>query len=235
MSGSELEKTSSHLSFPHRSLYSTRLPTHHIRRISETSAMEAVVQLKRFGTVCPFLHRTPLQRLGAFSTQGHPAVGTNHLVHLAQSRCPLMRPALRARGFATTSPALIKTNTRSYASVTEVQQEALRKATNVTESVDQPFVNEASVDPSSAAKRAHDQGHHEGRPTCALGFKKHIQHSPIFNYEGFYEAQLQKKHEDRSYRVRRFPLLRSPSSRLTSRSSGRTVLQQHQQGESPSD
>ncbi|GAA6022995.1 hypothetical protein JCM11491_000350 [Sporobolomyces phaffii] len=180
--------------------------------INTNIPMEAVVQLKRFGAVCPFLHRTPLQHLGAFSTQTN-RLGANQLVHLAQSRCPLMQPALHARGFASTPTRAesakssgLANATRSYASIAEVQQDALRKATTVTENVDAPFVNPASVgvdavesnDPASGAL---GQGqHHEGRPTCALGFKKHIQHSPIFNYEGFYEAQLQKKHEDRSYR-----------------------------------
>lgn len=173
--------------------------------------MEAVVQLKRFGTVCPFLHRTPLQRLSGFSTSTN-RLGTNQLVHLAQSRCPLMQPALQARGFATTTLrstigdnkksniGSTNLNSRNYASITEVQQEALRKATTVTENADASFVN-----PATKLNQVGKEGesHHEGRPTCALGFKKHIQHSPIFNYEGFYEAQLQKKHEDRSYRVSR--------------------------------
>ncbi|GAA5834988.1 hypothetical protein JCM5353_003345 [Sporobolomyces roseus] len=170
--------------------------------------MEAVVQLKRFGTVCPFLHRTPLQRLSGFSTSTN-RLGTNQLVHLAQSRCPLMQPALQARGFATSTLrstigdnkksniGSTNLNSRNYASITEVQQEALRKATTVTENADASFVN-----PATKLNQVGKEGesHHEGRPTCALGFKKHIQHSPIFNYEGFYEAQLQKKHEDRSYR-----------------------------------
>ncbi|GAA5895501.1 5-aminolevulinate synthase [Sporobolomyces salmoneus] len=179
--------------------------------------MEAVVQLKRFGTVCPFLHRTPLQRLGLFSTSTTP-IGTNQLVHLAQSKCPLMKPALQARGFSTSSAVhqqsrdefkgsgLVNTSRRSYASITEVQQEALRKATNITENAQASFVNPASSSTSSKIDaevmiEPRKEEHTQGRPTCALGFKKHIQHSPIgFNYEGFYEAQLQKKHEDRSYR-----------------------------------
>ncbi|GAA5825824.1 hypothetical protein JCM10212_003109 [Sporobolomyces blumeae] len=189
--------------------------------------MEAVVQLKRFGTVCPFLHRTPLQRLGAFSTQTTP-LGSNSLVHLAQSRCPLMQPALHARGFSTSSAVpfvasssssrsgvVDRQQARQYASVTEVQQEALRKATNVEQGVEaeQGFVNpatrsqqqpndESATTPAGQHRTPRSIGseHHEGRPTCALGFKKHIQHSPIFDYEGFYEAQLRKKHEDRSYR-----------------------------------
>ena len=186
--------------------------------------MEAVVQLKRFGVVCPFLHRTPVQKLGSFSTQIiNPRFGaTTQLVHLAQSRCPLMKPALQARGFATTTTNKISNDqlnksrlvnsSRSYASITEVQQEALRKATNVTENVQAPFVNSPTSEGIDQVKQQQQvqggQGeqHYEGRPTCALGFKKHIQHSPIFNYEGFYEAQLQKKHEDRSYRVSRFSL-----------------------------
>ncbi|GAA5961388.1 hypothetical protein JCM3765_004398 [Sporobolomyces pararoseus] len=177
--------------------------------------MEAVVQLKRFGVVCPFLHRTPVQKLGSFSTQlvnpRSGGGGTTQLVHLAQSRCPLMKPALQARGFATTLNRSVEfnksrlVNSRSYASITEVQQEALRKATTVTENVQAPFVNPASegtaqVDAPPPQGQVDREQHYEGRPTCALGFKKHIQHSPIFNYEGFYEAQLQKKHEDRSYR-----------------------------------
>ena len=43
-----------------------------------------------------------------------------------------------------------------------------------------------------------------GRPTTALGFAKHTvtSHRPGFGYEQFYTAELDKKHKDKSYRVR---------------------------------
>ena len=138
-----------------------------------------------------------------------------------------MQPALQARGFATTTlrssigdnkksnSGSTNLKSRNYASITEVQQEALRKATTVTENAVASFVN-----PATKLNQVGKEGesHYEGRPTVALGFKKHIQHSPIFNYEGFYEAQLQKKHEDRSYRVNYTlkSLYTSRSSKLTS-------------------
>ncbi|GAA5903645.1 hypothetical protein JCM5296_001377 [Sporobolomyces johnsonii] len=181
--------------------------------------MEAVSQLKRFGAVCPFLHRTPLNRLSTFS-QSTNSLGANKLVHIAQSRCPLMSQALVARGFATSAARPVEksdkpTNpqsrissapshlVRGYASIAEVQEAAIRKATAVPTQSTASFINpatagEAPQDGDVAHKPA--DVHHEGRPTCALGFKKHIAYSPSFDYEGFYQSELAKKHENKSYR-----------------------------------
>ncbi|GAA5938301.1 hypothetical protein JCM1841_006300 [Sporobolomyces salmonicolor] len=181
--------------------------------------MEAVSQLKRFGAMCPFLHRTPLNRLSAFS-KSTDALGANKLVHIAQSRCPLMSQALLARGFATSAARPVEkadkpTNpqsrissapshlVRGYASIAEVQEAAVRKATTVSTQSTASFINpatagEAPQDGDVVHKPA--DVHHEGRPTCALGFKKHIAYSPSFDYEGFYQWELAKKHENKSYR-----------------------------------
>ncbi|GAA5883142.1 hypothetical protein JCM3774_005334 [Rhodotorula dairenensis] len=96
---------------------------------------------------------------------------------------------------------------RTYASITEIEDKVARNATAVPSKSAQPsFVNPASI--SSSAGAAGDAAespevHSEGRPTCALGFAKHrvTSYRPgQFDYDSFYAAELEKKHQDKSYR-----------------------------------
>jgi 5-aminolevulinate synthase len=112
------------------------------------------------------------------------------------------------------SSAPISLGRRTYASITEIEDKAARTATAVPSKSAQPsFVNPASISTSSSsssgAAAAGDAAklpevHSEGRPTCALGFAKHrvTSYRPgQFDYDSFYAAELEKKHQDKSYRV----------------------------------
>lgn len=194
-------------------------------------AVDPVLGLKRFGQVCPFLARSSVGALRTFSTQSIRGTAANRLSELATTRCPLMSVALAQRGFrsvaaaqvgsatnhkATTSNSFIQSRPvhqrRSYASITEIEDKAARKAKAVPAKSAQPsFVNPASISSSasSGADAASDAAtstevHSEGRPTCALGFAKHrvTSYRPgQFDYDAFYAAELEKKHQDKSYRV----------------------------------
>lgn len=200
--------------------------------------MDACLALKRFSSACPFLRASPVSALRSYSTQRSlvPAPGGNRLAELATTQCPLMRVALvhKAQGLHTraadsvaaatseanhkapkssaSTPAGATTIARGYASIAEIQQDAVRRAVD-PEQAAPAFVNPASISsmPSSSSQgvgagEVHDpnQTHAELRPTCALGFAKHniTSHRPGFDYEAFYGSELTKKHQDKSYRVR---------------------------------
>ena len=105
----------------------------------------------------------------------------------------------------------ISVGRRTYASITEIEDKAARTATAVPSKSAQPsFVNPASISSSSSGAAAPGDAatlpevHSEGRPTCALGFAKHrvTSYRPgQFDYDSFYAAELEKKHQDKSYRV----------------------------------
>lgn len=114
------------------------------------------------------------------------------------------------------SSSPISLGRRTYASITEIEDKAARTATAVPSKSAQPsFVNPASISSSSSGAAAPGDAatlpevHSEGRPTCALGFAKHrvTSYRPgQFDYDSFYAAELEKKHQDKSYRVSRlFP------------------------------
>lgn len=92
---------------------------------------------------------------------------------------------------------------RGYASIAAVEAAALERATSPS-SPQPSFVNSASIGDNKDIRTPAQQGHAQGRPTCALGFAKHVitSHRPGFDFEAFYEAELDKKHKDKSYRVR---------------------------------
>ncbi|GAA5846322.1 hypothetical protein JCM9279_001325 [Rhodotorula babjevae] len=203
--------------------------------------MDACTALKRF-SACPFLRQSPVAALRSYSTQRSfvPAPGGNRLAELASTQCPLMRTALVQRNLAqglhtraadsaatttTTTSSAAEANhkslkspspaalARGYASIAEVQQDALRRAVDPKGAAQQPgapsFVNPASTADSSSSMGAagtedgaSQQGHASDRPTCALGFAKHnvTSHRPGFDYEAFYGSELTKKHQDKSYR-----------------------------------
>ncbi|GAA5999591.1 uncharacterized protein JCM10292_004254 [Rhodotorula paludigena] len=194
------------------------------------TAVDPCTALKRFSGVCPFLRSTSATSLRSFSTQ--PALVStsvrpgNRLAELAGTQCPLMSAALARRALAAPAIAAPAPNhsrpkstlaarksdvavARGYASIAEVHQDALRKATAAASPTPAPaFVNPASLSSDKSGSRAADEAHEpnevhsEGRPTCALGFAKHriTSFRPGFDYEAFYGSELDKKHQDKSYR-----------------------------------
>ncbi|BGP33360.1 mitochondrial 5-aminolevulinate synthase [Rhodotorula toruloides] len=186
-------------------------------------AYEVAQALKRYGAVCPFLSHASVSSLRQYSTQSLRGTYTNRLTELASTRCPLMSHALAERGFATsavvparqqpatTNQATPKSSStlahspspaalaRGYASIAEVQENAVRRATETSQAPQPAFVNPASI---SRDAHSPNEVHSEGRPTCALGFAKHriTSFRPGFDYEAFYGGELAKKHQDKSYR-----------------------------------
>lgn len=191
--------------------------------------MEAIRGLKAFSNVCPFLRNSSIGGLRSLSLTPNGGIGgSNRLAHLAQTGCPLMSLAYAAKGYSTNATSTIKplsntntttttktggnaTQTRGYASIAEQQAESLRlqrqaTAAKITSSI-LSSSTKTSSSTSTVAGEAEDSPSREffgGRPTNALGFAKHTVTSarPGFDYEDFYNSELAKKHQDKSYRVR---------------------------------
>lgn len=180
--------------------------------------MEAIRGLKAFGAVCPFLHKSTISGLRSLSTQATPA--GNRLAHLAQTKCPLMSMAYAAKSFSTSAHPLVAvkpativeqekqqattfpSQVRGYASIAEQQAESARLQRQEAAAAAAAATGQ-SGGVAAEAEQQPDRTFPGGRPTNALGFAKHVVTSarPGFDYEGFYHAELDKKHKDKSYRV----------------------------------
>ncbi|GAA6015800.1 hypothetical protein JCM10207_008800 [Rhodosporidiobolus poonsookiae] len=157
-------------------------------------------------TRCPLMSHALAQR-GFSSSATCPVSGQSTkspLSNHSAAKCPVAHAA--AATPATTTDAQLK---RGYASIAEVQENALRRATTPASAgaAAPAFVNPASIAPNADgadvdAAHAPNEVHSAGRPTCALGFAKHRITSarPGFDYEDFYQSELAKKHKDKSYR-----------------------------------
>lgn len=158
--------------------------------------MQALHGLKTFGNVCPFLKKTTVSGLRSLSS---PATG-NRLAVLAQTQCPLMSMAYASKGFST-SAASFNTQVRGYASIAEQQADAAKLQREEAAAAASKTGQTAGV---AAEAEQQTEKAHGGRPTAALGFAKHETTSarPGFSYESFYQSELEKKHKDKSYRVR---------------------------------
>ncbi|KAL7424203.1 mitochondrial 5-aminolevulinate synthase [Cryptotrichosporon argae] len=151
-----------------------------------------VTSLLRYSSVCPFLgHSTPTTlRALAAAPAGHPAVSGLTAKAMA---CPMMGPSLAARAQA-----------RSYAAVAGNKDlEEFHKKKDI------PF------DPATPAKCPHAKAAREaaavaqaeadvkassGASTTSSTTAARKPATGAFDYETFYQAELEKKHKDKSYR-----------------------------------
>ncbi|WVQ78567.1 5-aminolevulinic acid synthase [Cryptococcus sp. DSM 104549] len=133
-----------------------------------------VTSLLRFSGVCPFLgHSTP-SSLRAMATTTNNNVSS--LTATAMT-CPMMGPKLASISAA-----------RTYASVAGVKEvEELHKQKNVQYSPSAP---------TDAAKCPHAKAAQD----VAAKAKSDAHAAGTYDYQGFYDAELEKKHKDKSYR-----------------------------------
>ncbi|WWC69247.1 5-aminolevulinic acid synthase [Kwoniella pini CBS 10737] len=131
-----------------------------------------VTSLLRYSGVCPFLGHSTANSLRSMASTN---VNSNVSSLTAKAMtCPMMGPKL-----ASISQA------RSYASVAGNKEvEAMHKQKNVR------FNN------AEAAKCPHAQAARE----AAVNVKETARTAGRFDYQSFYDAELQKKHKDKSYR-----------------------------------
>lgn len=214
------------LSLPHNTLRTSTTHTHTLRML----AMDLATGLKRFGSVCPFISSSSIKSLSTTAAPRLASIAQNRcplMGHALAQRgfsssatCPISHQSSSSSANPSTGESSLLNKTkataagpsaatvqRGYASIAAVEAAALERATSPS-SPQPSFVNPASIAPSAGldgedVRTAADQGHAQGRPTCALGFAKHVvtSHRPGFDFEAFYEAELDKKHKDKSYRV----------------------------------
>ncbi|KAH8176222.1 aminotransferase class I and II domain-containing protein [Sarocladium implicatum] len=152
--------------------------------------MDAV--LRQSKAVCPFLKTASPATLRALSTtarpQASPCGGTMSKLQLYAHRCPVMGKALAVQSSKGGAVAAIRAlSTQSKAKIHTTANKEAR-------AVDSPVFNR------------HDKAHaYPPKPTTSHHSAASSMSHPVtstgkFNYEAFYNTELDKKHKDKSYR-----------------------------------
>lgn len=167
--------------------------------------------LKSVGTFCPYLQRVSPTGLRFLTSSS----STNRLSQVA-NQCPAM-------GFALANKSQFSTTTKSSqpSSSDSVKQQQARgyasivPETSVSNGLPRSIKGRSTAIPTSTnvagvkvvAEEKEAKVFTSGDPTNALGFAKHEvtpstpAQNGLFDYELFYNEQLEKKHKDKSYRV----------------------------------
>ncbi|RMD43129.1 hypothetical protein DV735_g2054, partial [Chaetothyriales sp. CBS 134920] len=167
--------------------------------------MEAL--LRQSKGMCPFLKKTSPATLRSMSTTQHhsPGGGTITNLQFIARRCPVMNKALAvqsarilARGYAS-APA-----TGSVGRVKALLEKKLHTSAEKRANVNTSRANGArkAPAPAPAATVAPAKLAAASTPTAHAyaGPKPAPPATPRFDYEAFYQSELDKKHQDKSYR-----------------------------------
>ncbi|KAG9774311.1 5-aminolevulinate synthase, mitochondrial [Exophiala dermatitidis] len=147
--------------------------------------------------VCPFLKKTSPATLRSLSTSTHqsPGGGTITNLQFIARRCPVMNKALAVQSARLTSR-------RSYgkaAAGTGVVKSLLEKKLH-TSAEKKANVASNVVRPAQQAPLPQKVQPAVKKPDTYAGPKPAAPPTPRFDYEGFYNHELEKKHKDKSYR-----------------------------------
>lgn len=159
--------------------------------------MEAL--LRQSKGVCPFLKKTNPAALRALSTTAHqsPGGGTiSKLQHYAK-RCPVMNKGLAVQSAKLHARNYSKPATSAGIVKSLLEKKKLHTTAEKKANVDtQMFRAEQRPVPASQAKQfvKKPEVHQHAGPRPAVPAQ------PTFDYEGFYKNELDKKHQDKSYR-----------------------------------
>ena len=153
--------------------------------------------LAKFKAACPFLARTKPATLRALSTAVSARAPALSKLTVKATACPMMGPALAVRS------AQIHNSAAGYASVAAASDiERLHRQGNFVFPKGHPTAADANRCPhakaaQAAAALAQKLADKHAQPaTTAAPPKAH----GTFNYEQFYQNELEKKHKDKSYR-----------------------------------
>lgn len=184
--------------------------------------LDKLSSFTRFKASCPFLGHTKSSTLRRLSTASSPRFPSLTVLTERATKCPVMGPALNARS---------KEIVAGYASVAanaDVEKIHKEKGVNIPAagaSIEQcPHASAARAaarmaDDLSAAAHITKKSS-EKKDSAAAGCPHHQKatatkkHTGGFDYEAFYKAELEKKHQDKSYRyfnninrlARKFPV-----------------------------
>ncbi|KAK0512588.1 hypothetical protein JMJ35_004605 [Cladonia borealis] len=157
--------------------------------------MEALLRQSR--SMCPFLNKTSPATLRSLSTTTRhvsPGGGTMSNLQVLARRCPVMGKAMAVQGAKTSSNPLngVFGGVRAYGGKAKIHTSRARHA-QVAPDV---LKRETSL-PIHHTPKATTSVHPE---TSTPGPKPAAPAIAKFDYEGFYNAELDKKHKDKSYR-----------------------------------
>ncbi|KAF2004549.1 5-aminolevulinate synthase-like protein [Amniculicola lignicola CBS 123094] len=160
--------------------------------------MEALLRQSR--SMCPFLHKTSPATLRSLSTTaaGHdvsPSAGSMSNLQVLAKRCPIMGKALAVQSARTGHNALAGAFGGVRAYHTRVNRAKLHtSAPKEAQAVDIENLRakQAVPFPQATKPTAGAQKHHVGMPLAPKAAN--------FDYEKFYQNELDKKHKDKSYR-----------------------------------
>ncbi|KAK8041985.1 5-aminolevulinate synthase- mitochondrial precursor [Apiospora rasikravindrae] len=152
--------------------------------------------LRQSKAMCPFLKKTSTTTLRALSTstrpQASPCGGTISKLQLLGQRCPVMGKALAVQSsrVGVTAPTAVA-GMRSFSGHTKAGKAKIHTSRpNEARAVEAPLLTD-QFPPAAPAQKHGNSSNLPGQPASD---------DAKFNYEGFYQAELDKKHKDRSYR-----------------------------------
>lgn len=157
--------------------------------------------LARFKAACPFLARTKASTLRSLSTVASARAPALSKLTVKATKCPVMGPALSIRS------AQIHNSAAGYASVAELEQ--VHRNEGIVFPVGHPHTAAgASMCPHAKAAQAaaslaqeFANSHKKGNLASASAATTNAPKTPGgFDYEKFYQDELEKKHKDKSYR-----------------------------------
>ncbi|KAI0180013.1 tetrapyrrole biosynthesis, 5-aminolevulinic acid synthase [Hypoxylon sp. FL1284] len=161
--------------------------------------MDAV--LRQSKAMCPFLKKASPATLRALSTstrpQASPCGGAISKLQLLGQRCPVMGKALAIQSAkvsrTTTACAATVAGIRHYSSQQKVGKAKIHTSrSHEARAVDTSIFRETvQFPPSVPVNRKTSAAPPDEKSTTANG---------KFNYDGFYQGELDKKHKDKSYR-----------------------------------
>ncbi|RYP77971.1 hypothetical protein DL771_000830 [Monosporascus sp. 5C6A] len=160
--------------------------------------MDAVLRQSR--AMCPFLKKASPATLRALSTSTRPQVspcgGTISKLQLLGQRCPVMGKALAIQSARVRRNGMVGTPSvaglRNYSGQSKGGKAKIHTSRhNEARAVDNPVLNAQYPPPTIPVNRASAATVPSSTPSSA---------SSKFDYDGFYQAELDKKHKDKSYR-----------------------------------
>ncbi|KAK6843622.1 5-aminolevulinate synthase [Apiospora arundinis] len=154
--------------------------------------------LRQSKAMCPFLKKTSTTTLRALSTstrphpQASPCGGTISKLQLLGQRCPVMGKALAIQSsrVGVTAPTAVA-GMRSFSGHAKSGKAKIHTSRpNEARAVDAPLLA-GQIPPAAPAQKQGNASNLPGQPASD---------DAKFNYDSFYQAELDKKHKDRSYR-----------------------------------
>ncbi|KAJ7117358.1 pyridoxal phosphate-dependent transferase [Mycena crocata] len=189
--------------------------------------MDKLSSLTRFKASCPFLGRTKTATLRTLCTNASPRFPSISVLTERATKCPVMGPALNVRGNEIAAGYASVAGAGDVAQIHKDQGVSVPAGATIEMCPHASAARAAARMASDLAQAAAKKGEDTAKAAAAAGCPFHkagaplpAEHPPIpttsaaapapapvpaaksggFNYEGFYVNELDKKHQDKSYR-----------------------------------